>query len=138
MKFIHPTSIRFRDLDALGHVNNAVYLSYIEEARIAYFRAVIGKEHDWKKQGLVLVNNTINYHAPIFLHDIVTCSVACTKIGTTSMSFDFELHILGGDTPVKCVSGSTVLVCRDHDLQTSTPVPTDWRKAFIRYEPALS
>ena len=62
-RFSHPIEVRFRDLDALGHVNNAVYLTYLESARIAYWM------HVTRRSGLdaldmILARVEIDYRAP--------------------------------------------------------------------------
>ena len=52
--------VRFSDIDAMGHVNNAIYLNYFEQARMSFFQESIGKEWDWKKDGIVLGRNEID------------------------------------------------------------------------------
>jgi len=62
-----PINIRFSDFDSLGHVNNAVYLTYLEEARVKYFETVIEhhKEIDWWENGIILANISIDFRKPI-------------------------------------------------------------------------
>jgi acyl-CoA thioester hydrolase len=58
--------IRFSDCDMMGHVNNAVYLNYFELTRIYYFRELLGKDWDWRKNGIILRKNEIEYFVPVF------------------------------------------------------------------------
>ena len=57
--------IRFADIDVMGHVNNAVYLSYFEMARVHYFKQILGEEWDWNSDGILLARNEIDYLSPI-------------------------------------------------------------------------
>ena len=50
-RFSFPVEVRFADLDALGHLNNAKYLTYAEQARILYVRQICGWDGDWRKLG---------------------------------------------------------------------------------------
>ena len=67
-----PVQIRFKDIDKLGHVNNANHLTYFELARMKYFEDVIGDQIDWKKQGVILARIEINYKLPILLEDKIS------------------------------------------------------------------
>ncbi|MDA0882981.1 MAG: thioesterase family protein, partial [Bacteroidetes bacterium] len=53
MKSKYEIEVRFRDIDAMGHVNNAVYLSYFEQARIGFFNAIVDDKWDWNKLGVL-------------------------------------------------------------------------------------
>jgi len=53
--------IRFADIDIMGHVNNAVYLSYFEYTRVYYFEKLVGKKWDWKNNGTILIKNEVEY-----------------------------------------------------------------------------
>ena len=77
--------IRFADLDMLGHVNNAKYLTYLESARISYFHDVIGDKIDWSTGGIILAKAELNFAMPVMLEDLeVTIFTSCTKIGDKS------------------------------------------------------
>jgi acyl-CoA thioester hydrolase len=74
---IEPAKIqvRFSDCDMMGHVNNAVYLSYFEMARIYYFGILLAKDRDWKKEGVLLRKNEVEYLKPVLLHEVPEISV---------------------------------------------------------------
>jgi acyl-CoA thioester hydrolase len=61
-----PVQLRFKDVDALGHVNNANHLSFFELARIHFFDEVIGEEIDWNTTGMILARATVDYKQPVF------------------------------------------------------------------------
>jgi acyl-CoA thioester hydrolase len=62
--------VRLTDLDILGHVNNAIYLTYFEMARMHYFAEMVGTEWNWMEEGVVLVKNEVEYLKPIVLNDV--------------------------------------------------------------------
>lgn len=136
MKFYAPIEIRFRDLDAMAHVNNAVYLSYVEQARIAYFQHVIGSRHNWQKFGVLIVKNQINYNAPIHLEDEVVCGIEVNRIGNKSIEvhFSIEKAIDSSMNRVVCAYGNNVLVCHDHERKETASVPTVWKQKLQAFE----
>ena len=83
--------IRFRDLDALGHVNNAVYLSYLELCRVHYFNVLVGRDFDYNADGFLLARNEIDYRRPLLLNDEVCCKMWCEKIGNKSFVLAYEI-----------------------------------------------
>ena len=85
--------IRFADIDVMGHVNNAVYLSYFEMARVHYFKQILGEEWDWNSDGILLVRNEIDYLAPIFLHDSPEVSISVEHIGSKSFTLNYLITV---------------------------------------------
>jgi YbgC/YbaW family acyl-CoA thioester hydrolase len=67
--FETTVEIRFADIDAMGHVNNAVYFSYFEQARMAYFKDRVARIWDWNEDGVIVARNEIDYIYPVFLND---------------------------------------------------------------------
>lgn len=108
--------VRFADCDLMGHVNNAVYLSYFELARMHYFEHLLGAQWDWKKHGVLLRKNEVEYFRPVFLHDTPEITVFTEHIGTRSCTLAYELHV--GDT--LCTTGRSVLVSFDATTMQTT------------------
>ncbi|MFN5444352.1 MAG: acyl-CoA thioesterase [Crocinitomicaceae bacterium] len=81
-------SPRFKDCDIMGHVNNSVYLTYIEEARIFFFNQLISEDWDWRKNGIIIKKHEITYDEPLFLGDNIEIESKLGKINNSS----FELH----------------------------------------------
>jgi acyl-CoA thioester hydrolase len=135
-KYKTPISIRFSDMDAYGHVNNAVYLTYFEIARSNYWRDVI--EWDWGQHGIILGRSEINYLKPLTLNDNIACYVRTTRIGNSS--FDV-MHVLVKITPNGeeiCTTGKTVCISYDYSVNKSVPIPKAQRQKMIEYdEPGL-
>lgn len=120
-------SIRFRDLDAYNHVNNAVYLTYVEVARMLFFKEKVGV-WDWNDQGILLAKQEINYLIPLMLDDEAEITLTVSNVGTKSITIGFEIFKKYNGEMVKCTHGSTVLVCFNHKSQKTTPVPESWKK----------
>ncbi|MCA1688093.1 MAG: acyl-CoA thioesterase [Actinobacteria bacterium] len=92
-------AIRYQDLDPYGHVNNAVYLEFFEEIRIAYWRALanlVGIENleagDVPGARYVIVETTVRYKAPIFLDDTLHGAASIPTVGNRSYTMGFELR----------------------------------------------
>lgn len=108
---IEPAKIqvRFADCDMMGHVNNAVYLSYFEQARMHYFSQMVGENWDWKKEGIVLVKNEVTYLKPILLHDIPEIYMKLKTIGRSSFTLFYVVTVDG----CTVAEGESKLVCFD-------------------------
>ena len=138
MKFFSEIDIRFRDLDALAHVNNVVYLTYVEQARIRYFDDVLGERYDWDEWGVLLARTEINYIQPLVLKDKAKCSMECVAIGRKSMEFHFKIFKTENGQDIEMASGLNVLVCFNHKTNQSIEVPTQWKTAVENYEDGLA
>ncbi len=133
----HKTSIqiRFKDIDKLGHVNNANHFTYFELARIQYFNDVVGRNIDWDNDGMILANAKIDYKLPIYLQDQVFVYTYCTNIGTKSFELSYDIvRIARNGTEEVLATGSTVLVCFDYSKNQTVPVPEDWKQKMKTYE----
>ena len=129
---IEPAEIqvRFRDCDLMGHVNNAVYLSYFEQARMYYFEQLIGADWDYKKDGILLVKNEVTYLKPVFLHDVPKITLHLKELGNKSVTFGYELYV--GDE-LRC-TGSSKLVCFDFTTQKTVEVYPVMKEEFRKLE----
>lgn len=118
--------VRFADLDVLGHVNNAVYLSYFEMTRVHYFKELLGESWDWKKAGVLLVRNEIEYLVPILLHHKPQIRMFLIETGTKSFKLGYEIFI--GE--VVHTRGLSVMVCYDAVTDKTIPVPIEMKSAL--------
>ena len=96
---MYRIAIRYKDLDPYGHVNNAVYLEFFEEIRIAYWRrlaylAGIKKLEAGDVPGAryVIAETTVRYKAPILLDDALHGAASVVAVGNRSYAMDFELR----------------------------------------------
>jgi acyl-CoA thioester hydrolase len=121
-------AIRWRDMDAYGHVNNAVYLTYLEEARDAWVQEVLGKVTDtWH---FVLARVAIDFKHELTQDDdhvVVRCSL--DSFGRSSIRTREE--ILRPDGSPSAVAES-VIVPRDPTTLRSRPLTQDERSALER------
>ncbi len=134
--FRHSTSleVRWRDLDALGHVNNSVYLTYLEQARVHYL-SDLGLVSDGVDDiGMILAEVTCTYHAPLSLGEQVTVWTRVSELRNSSFIFEYRME--GGDGRLAATARS-VQVCYDYRAGRSMPIPERWRATISAYEPAL-
>jgi len=125
MKISKELQVRFADIDVMGHVNNAIYLSYFEEGRMTYFEKRIGKEWDWTKDGIVLARNEVDYKIPILLKEKPIIDTYLLEIGKKSLTFAYSIHDGAGK---EYAIGKSVLVCFDYELGKTKEVPDIWRE----------
>jgi acyl-CoA thioester hydrolase len=120
--------IRWRDMDAYGHVNNAVYLNYLEEARDAFVQKVLGPAtNTWD---FVLARVAIDYRAELTQDDgevLVRCRL--DSIGRASLQTREEVAKLDGTVSAEARS---VVVARDPSTGKSRTLTDDERAALER------
>lgn len=135
----YPIKIRYNDLDTYGHVNNAIYITYLEEGRTAWFQDKVGKNWEWNKQGTIIARHEINYKVPILFNDHVRILLWISDIGTKSFEVSYKIIKLQGEEWISCTSGKSVLVCFDYQKQKTIAIPEDWREIFLesRKEPSV-
>lgn len=129
-KFNYETEVpvRFQDLDVAGHVNNAVYVTYLEEARVDYLKDVLNVELD--ELNAVVANLEINYRRPIQELGDVTVAVRTLEPGTSSVPMEYEIRV--GDEVV--ATAETVMVTVDYETGETYPVPDEWREPVSKFE----
>jgi len=111
--------IRFSDIDVLGHVNNAVYLSYFEVARVIFFSNLMGEDWDWHRNGVVLRKNVIEYIKPVVLNDVPEIFIHTQRIGKKSFTLEYDLKVKNELRS----TGSSVLVSYDSEKMISKDIP---------------
>ena len=121
--FVHREAVRFRDLDAMGHVNNAVFLTYIESARVAYLQH-LGAAATLQDMSIIVARIEIDFRAPVGFGEDVEISVHASRFGGKSFDLDYELRV--GDTVV--AEAKSVLVAYDYGTGEAVELPNDWRE----------
>jgi acyl-CoA thioester hydrolase len=122
----HETTIRvgLRDLDGLGHVNHAVYLTYIEEARTEYvLRLKGGRRLD--DFDFVLARIEADFRSQATLGDVLVVEIRPTRLGTRS--WDLHYRIRDAETGDVVVESTSVLVSYDFGSGRTMPVPEPFR-----------
>jgi acyl-CoA thioester hydrolase len=132
--FSTTVDVRWRDLDALAHVNNAVYFTYLEHARVEYLRGLGLVPDDPNGIGIIMAEASCRYTSPLRLAERVTVHIRVS--GIRNSSFTFEYLVSGGDGRL-AATAHTVQVCYDYQALGPVRMPQEWRDTIIAYEPAL-
>ena len=130
MRFRLRVPVRFRDLDALGHVHHTAPLLYLEEARAAYWREVAGRQRVGEID-YVMGDISIRYHRRIGYPATVEVGVRVAELGTKSFRMEFEIRDEAGEL---LVSGSTVQVLFDYGSGGAAPIDAALRARLLAYE----
>jgi acyl-CoA thioester hydrolase len=127
----HELVPRFRDTDAMGHINNAVYVTYIEVARQEYWRA-FSREQDYRRVPFILAHVTIDFRSEALVREVLVLAIRCGGIGTKSFTFEYEIR--ERDSGRLVVEASSVQVCYDYTAKRSVPVPDELRRGLEAFE----
>ena len=137
-RFEMPVTVRFADLDAMGHLNNVNYLVYTEQARILYVRQICQGDKDWRKLGMILARTEIDYKLPIAFDDSVKVYIRVSRLGSKSFDFNYLITCQQGDANIEIAAlSSSVMVAYDYEQDTTIAIPEQWRENILAYEPAL-
>jgi acyl-CoA thioester hydrolase len=118
--FVHREPVRFRDLDGMAHVNNAVFSTYLEQARLAWF----GDADPQPLEDVILARTEIDFRSPVRFGEIVEIGVRPARIGTKSFELEYEVQADGRVV----ASAKSVLVGYDYERAQSIPIPERWRR----------
>lgn len=119
MTFVHCETVRFRDLDAIGHVNNAVFATFLEQARIAFL-----EPKGANVANMILARLEIDFRSPAELGETIEISVTPSRVGKKSFDLSYELR--AGDRLV--AEAKTVLVAYDYERAESVEIPEEWKE----------
>jgi acyl-CoA thioester hydrolase len=129
-RFTMLREVEFRDVDTADHVNNAVYLTYLESARIKYLIDTLGPEFAYELS-LILANIAVDFRSAARFPEVLEIGARVTRIGTKS--FDMEHEIRAGDGRL-VLEASSVLVAYDYEADAPMAVPEAWRARIDAYE----
>jgi len=131
--FSYPIEVRYGDLDPQGHVNNAKYLTYMEQARVGYIRNLgVWKGDSFLDIGIILAEARVTFHKAITLGMDVRVAVRVSKLGHKSLTMEYRLENGAGGELL--ASGLSVLVAYDYRSGQTIPVPANWRQAILELE----
>ena len=135
-KFRHKISVkvRFSDLDAMGHVNNASYLSYLEEARLAYYNHVLKMDTNNLDFNAVIARIEIDYIDQIRLGDNVEVYTRTAKIGNKSSDVEHLIVVANNENKKIAAKALTKLVSFDYRKNISVPVSEEAKKTIEEFE----
>ena len=120
--FVHRDFVRFNDLDGMDHVNNAVFLTYMESARLAYLESLGAGQNPQKS--LILARVEVNFRSPISFGEEVETGVRTGRIGTKSFELEQEVRANGR----LAAESRSILVAYDYTTNSSRELPAEWRQ----------
>jgi acyl-CoA thioester hydrolase len=134
MDFHHriPVQIRFNDIDIVGHVNNAVYQEYFDQARLAYFKKVFGKKIEWVKAGFVIAGIQVDFSEPVYLDDTIFVVTRVERIGDKSLNM--VQQVLKEGSGELAATARTVMVSFDYQNKKSIAFPEKWKERLEEFE----
>ena len=132
-EFRHRTrlEVRFRDIDAFRHVNNAAFFTYIEEARIRYLCDLLEIEAV-ERLPMILAAVQIDFKSPILYGQEVEIGTRVDWVGNTS--FSMSHHLTASPQARVVAEAATILVAYHYETEAPMPVPDAWRTAFAGWE----
>ena len=125
--FIHLLQVRFRYCDPLGHVNNAVYLTYLEQTRFSHWRALWGfgsPQLPPGMPGVILARVECDYRRPATYGETLEVRMTVAELGRTSFRYDYLIVDEEGRT---VLTAKTVQVMYDYGAARPVPIPDDIR-----------
>ena len=140
--FCYKIEVRFRDCDEFGHVNNAVYFTYLEETRHAYLRqlasqGVSSNAVDEKlPHGFVLVRTECDFLSEALPGDWLEIQLRVSKIGRSSFGYEYEIRNTSKSQLV--ARAKSVHVAYDRIKKRSQPIPEEFRAVLERAMQGLS
>jgi acyl-CoA thioester hydrolase len=125
--FTHRLEVRFRDCDPMGHVNNAVYLTYLEQTRFAHWRTLWGfgtPQTPTGMPGVILARVECDYRRSAKYGDMLDVRLTVAELGRTSFKYEYEIVDAEGRV---VVSAKSVQVMYDYAAEKPVPIPDDIR-----------
>jgi acyl-CoA thioester hydrolase len=127
-EFVHRLEVRFRDCDPMGHANNAVYFTYLEQTRFSHWRSLWGfgtPQLPAGMPGVILAHAECHYKRPVKYGDVLEIRLRVAGLGRTSFRYDYEIL---DDQQRLVATATTVQVMYDYDAGRPVPIPDDIRR----------
>lgn len=125
--------VRYGDLDPQGHVNNSRFLTYMEQARVAYLRHLdLWSGGSFMDLGIILADAHLTFLAPICFGDPLQVGMRITRLGNKSMNSEYAIE--DSRDGRLFATGASVLVAYDYRLGQTVPIPSAWRRKIAAFE----
>ncbi len=136
-RFSCPLEVRYGDIDAQGHVNNAKYVTYMEAARFKYFThlGLFQPGMPWDQVGVIIAEVQCVYKAPVHYPQTVQIYVRTAQVGNKSFTLHYRLERADGEL---AMLGRSVQVAFDYPGNQSMRVPDDWRARLTAFEESVA
>jgi acyl-CoA thioester hydrolase len=123
--FVHSEAARFRDLDPMAHVNNAVFLTWMENARIEFFRSLGAFDGvGMSEMTMILARVEVDFRSPVSFGEQVRIGVRASRFGSKSFDLQYELRV----AERLVAEAKTVLVAYDYATSSAKEIPAEWRQ----------
>lgn len=119
-------------MDEMRHVNNAVYLTYFEQARVYYFHEAC--QWNWKEIGAILANAHVDYLRPVVFPNDTYVYVRTSKLGNKSFEVSYIITSIVKGEEQLTTTGSTTMVLFDYKTNKSVLMPDYLRERLSNYE----
>jgi acyl-CoA thioester hydrolase len=122
---------RFRDTDAMGHLNHGVFVTYFEVARAKYWESLTGSR-SYDEVPFLLAHVEADYRSQAFVRERLRCGVRVSRLGNRSFECTYRVEECENGRLV--AEGRSVQVMFDYDRQVTIPVPDDFRARVRAFE----
>ncbi|NIM95492.1 MAG: acyl-CoA thioesterase [Anaerolineales bacterium] len=131
--YYYPVEVRYGDIDAQRHVNNAAYFTYMEQSRIKYFEHLgLWDGLDFDSIGIILLETSCTFKAPITYGLSIRAGVSVVRMGKKSL--EVLSHLEDTESGQVMTIGRSVLVAYDYETGQSINIPDEWRKRIEEFE----
>jgi acyl-CoA thioester hydrolase len=130
-RLVATMQARFRDTDGMGHVNNAVYLTYLEEARAAWFREAVGLR-SYREVSIILARTCCDFRSPLLAGETLELGVRVASIG--GKSFRMAYRAVERASGRLVLEAESVQVWYDYAAGRPEPVPDAFREKASAFE----
>ncbi|MGD2176943.1 MAG: thioesterase family protein [Anaerolineae bacterium] len=133
-RFSTTMEVRWRDLDALNHVNNAVYFTYLEQARVHYLRELGVVPETPSGISFILAEAHCRFKSPLTLGERVTVYIRVSELRNSSFVFEYRVE---GEDQRLAAEARSIQVWYDYENRSPVPISDEWREAIVGFEPQL-
>lgn len=123
MKFVSKMRVEFRDVDAMQHVNNAVYMSFLETARMDFYDQFFGAD-GFHRFPFILGEVRIRFVSPAYMKEILELGIRVTDIGRKKYTFEYLIRESGSGRTV--VEAESTQVMFDYKANQTMEVPAEF------------
>ena len=131
-KYKTAIPIRFSDMDLFGHANNAVFLTYFEQARSNYWKEII--HWNWEEMGIILAKAEVEFISPVFLTDELFAYVKTSRVGKSSFGIDYILVAENLNNHSIKAKGKTIQVAFDYKTNKPAQIPEIYKNKMIEFD----
>ena len=135
-RYYHSIEVRYGDIDAQRHVNNACYFTYMETARSKYVQHLgLWDGRNFDRIGIILLEINCVFKKPIVYGQQIRVGAKITRMGNKSMDFS---HVIEDSlTGEELARGKAIVVAYDYQCNQSIPIPETWRETIENFEGAV-